>query len=354
MENLLTVECLFRLRKWIDRDNELKLHIAGIQQKCAEFEYQLIPKIKEAGKAYASISQNEFHIAGDAFVDINSTFCFMGKLIVAICDRVPQGLDWQYFISTEASFRTGTMQLDPAKLTYSNSNHPFTSPSIAGDIYVWNKLLRRWDPGTFCVTRTGYLMQFDRPLTELKDNIKPIENYNLNTSVLGDLTTVRGEASFSLVAEKYTSENHAHGTKKLVKAPVRLVKYTMSKLTTEKFNVPMKQAQQWYDAIAAFAKKENEPVLRTKKHKTLREFGHSQIRTPVMAASSATTVTFAKLDDNDDDATEDTSSDHDITETYNGQGDSWDKNLYEVSSEPDTRSRSIADRQPGHITHNPW
>ena len=325
MEDLLTVECLFRLRKWIDRDNELKLHIAGIQQKCAEFEYQLVPKIKEAGKAYTTISQNEFQTAGDTFVDINSIFSFLRRLMTAICDRVPQGLDWQYFISTEASFRTGTMQLDPAKLTYANFNHPFTSPVIAGDIYVWNKLLRRWDPGTFCVTRTGYLMQFDRSLTELKDNIKPISNYNLNASVLGDLAAMRGEASFSLVAEKYTFENCAHGTKKLVKAPVRLVKYTMSKLTTEKFSVPMDQAQQWYDAIAAFAKKENEPVFRTKKHKTVRGFGHTQTRRPVIATPSNPTVTFANgNDDDDDDATEDTSSDHDIAETYNGQDNSWD------------------------------
>ena len=134
MKVLLTVECLFRLRKWIDRDNELKLHIAGIQQKCAEFEYQLVPKIKEAGKAYTTISQNEFQTAGDTFVDINSIFSFLRRLMTAICDRVPQGLDWQYFISTEVSFRTGTMQLDPTKLTYANSNHPFTSPVIAGDI----------------------------------------------------------------------------------------------------------------------------------------------------------------------------------------------------------------------------
>ena len=333
----------------------MKLHIAGIQQKCAEFEYQLVPKIKEVGKAYATISQNEFQVAGDALVDINSMFCVVRRLIVAICDRVPQGLDWQYFISTEASFRTGTMQLDPAKLTYSNSNHPLTSPVITGDIYVWNKLLRRWDPGTFCVTRTGYLMHFDRSLTELENNVKPIESYNLNASVLGDLTTVRGEASFSLVAEKYTSEGHAHGTKKLVKAPVRLVKYTMSKLTTEKFSVPMDQAQQWYDAIAAFAKKENEPVLRTKKHKTPRGFGHSQTRRPMIATPSATTVTFGNgNDDDDDDATEDTSSEHHISETYNGQDDLWGGDLFEVSSEQEARNQSIADRQPGHITHNPW
>lgn len=66
------IECLLRLRKWIDRDNELKLHISGIQQKCAEFEYQLIPKIKEAGKAYSYISQNEFQVAGEAFSDLSS------------------------------------------------------------------------------------------------------------------------------------------------------------------------------------------------------------------------------------------------------------------------------------------
>jgi hypothetical protein len=65
---------LLYLRKWIDRDNELKLHISGIQQKCAEFEYQLIPKIKEAGKAYVLISQHEFQTAGEAFADLNGKY----------------------------------------------------------------------------------------------------------------------------------------------------------------------------------------------------------------------------------------------------------------------------------------
>ena len=71
----LCLECQRRLKKWIDVDNELKIRIADIQQKCAQFEYKLIPKIKDATRAYAAISQTEFQTMGDAFADFSRMSC---------------------------------------------------------------------------------------------------------------------------------------------------------------------------------------------------------------------------------------------------------------------------------------
>jgi hypothetical protein len=67
---ILTAVCRLRLDKWVRRDNELKTRISDILQKCADFEFQLVPKIKEAINAYATISQNEFQIVGDAFTNL--------------------------------------------------------------------------------------------------------------------------------------------------------------------------------------------------------------------------------------------------------------------------------------------
>jgi hypothetical protein len=73
MEAFLIIECVKRLRKWVDMDNELKLHVAGIQQKCADFEYKLVPKIKEVGNAYVTIAQNEYQTASGHFSDLKGT-----------------------------------------------------------------------------------------------------------------------------------------------------------------------------------------------------------------------------------------------------------------------------------------
>ena len=61
------------LEKWVQRDNELKARISDILQRCASFEFKLVPKIKEAVNAYVSISQNEFQIVGEAFTDLQGT-----------------------------------------------------------------------------------------------------------------------------------------------------------------------------------------------------------------------------------------------------------------------------------------
>ena len=73
----MILECLYRLGKWVERDNNLKLRLQGIEEKCYHFEFHLVAKIKEAGKAYASISQNEFQVAGEALSDLNSISCLL-------------------------------------------------------------------------------------------------------------------------------------------------------------------------------------------------------------------------------------------------------------------------------------
>ena len=79
------------------------------------------------------------------------------------------------------------MQLDASRLDYTHSDHPLISPAIWGNIDIWNKFVRRWDLGAFCVTRTGYLMQYRHPFGQFEDNIKPKMSIRLATTVLGDL-----------------------------------------------------------------------------------------------------------------------------------------------------------------------
>ena len=237
------------------------------------------------------------------------------------------------------------MQLDPFKLTYTNSSHPFTTPTISGDIYVWNKLLRRWDHRSYCVTRTGFLMRFDRPLTELdNDNLKPKDDIDLKRSVLGDLNIARGEASFTLVYEKYVPDNNSHGTKRILKFPVKMAKKTMSKLRTAKFSVPKDQGHDWYDAIAGFAQKEKESNTPRRKRKELRgnvnKFAVGEQSKPAAVISTANDEDGDKVTES---ANSSTSSLHPSSRTYD---------LFDDNDEP--HQRSIADRQPGHITHNPW
>lgn len=269
----------------------------------------------------------------------------------AICERVPQGRDWQYFISTEASFRTGTMQLDPFKLTYSNFNHPSVTPAIYGDIYVWHKIYRRWDPSSYCVTQTGWMMRFDRPITELDGNLKPAWTINLTKSILGDLIPTRGEASFSLCHDIFVPKYTSHGTKKIIKTPLNFAKKSMSRITMSKFSVSLEQAQQWYDVIAQFAEKEKEPATRTKKRRELR----GTFSTNVNFDGQATSIAVSS-NGNDDDKDDDDDDDDDATDDGQSSGSS----IHQIGqtfgfNANDELHQSIGDRQPGHfITHNPW
>jgi hypothetical protein len=71
---VLTEECRVRLKDWVEQNNEFRLQINEIQRKCADFEQQLVLRIKEAGKAYSEIAENEFRVATDLFGDLKRIF----------------------------------------------------------------------------------------------------------------------------------------------------------------------------------------------------------------------------------------------------------------------------------------
>ena len=338
-----------RLREWVDLDNELKLHVANIQQKCADFEYKLVPKIKDVGTAYVAIAQNEYQVASACFSDLKGTRTYEFELIVAICDHVPQGLDWQHFHSTEASFKSGTVQLDASRLDYTHSDHPLISPTIWGNIDIWNKFVRRWDIGAFCVTRTGYLMQYHHPFTQFEDNIKPKMGIRLATTVLGDLVKSRGEATFTLVAHKFSFENPSHGPVKYVKAPITMAKHAMSKLTTVKFRVGSDIAQDWYDAIATFAQKRI-PTLRRSRRSVRR--GHAMVTTDVSWTTTPARTNKGHDHEEEEDDEESDNDESSSTSLDQAQPDDWENGIFVDAEEHNYRT--IADRQPSHITHNPW
>jgi len=49
----------------------LRAHLWGIEKKCAEFDDQLISKIKDAGKVFNCIVQHEVGTAGRLMTDFN-------------------------------------------------------------------------------------------------------------------------------------------------------------------------------------------------------------------------------------------------------------------------------------------
>jgi len=51
----------------------LKASISNILQRSADFEFKLVPEIKDAVNAHVAISQNEFQIVGDALTDLQGT-----------------------------------------------------------------------------------------------------------------------------------------------------------------------------------------------------------------------------------------------------------------------------------------
>jgi len=109
------------------------------------------------------------------------------KLTSDITDRVPRGLEWRFFVSSEAGFCASTPQQDPALLQYPNLDHPFTTPVISDEIYVWNRLRHHWDPATFCVTQTRSMLRFEGPIWKLKHNVNPCQSLCLQRTTLGDV-----------------------------------------------------------------------------------------------------------------------------------------------------------------------
>ena len=240
------------------------------------------------------------------------------------------------------------MQLDASRLDYTHSDHPLISPAIWGNIDIWNKFVRRWDLGVFCVTRTGYLMQYRHPFTQFEDNIKPKMSIKLSTTVLGDLLKSRGEATFTLSAHRYSFETPSHGPVKYVKAPLTMAKHAMSKLTTVKFRVGSDIAQDWYDAIAAYAQKQAPKLRRSRR--SVRPVVPVAANGPAWTNTPARTMAPGHDEEDEDDETD--NGDSSCPSVDHSQPDEWDNEVY-VDAEEHTH-QSIADRQPSHITHNPW
>jgi hypothetical protein len=277
-----------------------------------------------------------------------------------MADRVPQGLDWEFFVTTEPSVRAGTSLQDAARFNYTNSDHHLTTPVISGEIYCWNRFRQRWDPATFCVTRGGHLLRFEQPLSELEHNVKPRQSYCLQRTVLGELIPIRGDpvATFTLTYDRYTYDNYNYGVKKVLKAPVRVAKSALSKLTTVKFGIPPRTvATAWYEALATFAQKERNGKSRKNRYRFA----------PVSVRSAAASVHQDDESEDEEDWNDGDEEDFDgessietsspqastsqavPTENYDKYWEELDKKTQSTHTKGD-----IAGAQPGHITHNPW
>lgn len=346
---VLTVECRLHLEKWVQRDNELKARISDILQRCANFEFKLVPKIKEAVNAYVSISQNEFQIVGEAFTDLQGIADHEEANPTDISEAVDRGVDWVHFQTHEPSLRGGNLQLmDPAKLTFSNWDHPYTSPVISGEIFEWKSLRRRWVKGYYCVTGQGCLMQFDHSLDQLVGNLMPRKSRDLRGALLGTINVDGRDAWFTIISDKWQENEPSYGVKKYAKAPIKLAKHTMSKLTTIKLQMPRKDAQQWHHSMAQFTRTRDHLAVGTR-------LGLNVLGT---SRSTAPSVTHGDNDDEDDatevvqsSATSMAPSEATESEVEAETEDLWEERVYQAEKE---KFETIADKQPGHITHNPW
>jgi hypothetical protein len=254
------------------------------------------------------------------------------------------------------------VELDVDNLTFANSKHHYTTAAIEGELHSWNKLFKRWEESSFCVTRSGYLMRFEGTLDTIeKGNLYPNWSINLTTTVLGDLERSPGGCTFTLLADKYIHEAHSYsGPIKLVNGPIKLAKHTMSKFRTFKFGVDAEQAQEWHEIIGSFAQKRKEPLLSLRKLRPVKNvFGQKQ---PSARAPGRALVIDIDDDDDDDDDDEDDEDDEvqsSAVSSYSGppSDSEWEKRaeLAAVEEKPVRKvAHTIADGQPVHITHNPW
>jgi hypothetical protein len=350
----LTAECRLHLEKWVRRDNELKARISDIHQRCANFELNLVPKIKEALSTYVSISQNEFQTAGEAFTELQGSIHRGEANILDITEAIDRGADWAHFQQHEPSLRGGNLQpVDPTKLTFSNWDHPFTSPLIAGAISEWKSFRRRWVKGYYCVTGTGYLMLFDHPLDQLVGNLTPRKSLNLKDALLGTINVEGRDAWFSIVSDKWREEEPSYGVKKYAKAPIKLAKHAISKLRTVKLQMSHKEAKRWHNTMAQFTSSRHPIAAGTGLRVCV--FGGSKHTSdvPYLTGGDIEDVD----EDEDEEATEDVQSSaaslNESVETGSDDDgeDAWEPQTYEADIE---KFDTIADKQPGHITHNPW
>ena len=305
---------------------------------------------------YIAISHNESQSAGEAFTELQGIVNVMTHAnLLDITDAIDRGVDWVHFQKHGPSLRGGNLQLmDPSKLTFSNWDHPFTIPIISGTISEWKSLRRRWVKGHYCVTGTGCLMLFDHPLDQLAGNILPRKSLDLRSALLGTINVEGRDAWFTITSGKGREDEPSYGVKRYAKAPIKLAKHTISKLTTVKLQMPRKEAQRWHDAMAQFTSSRHHIAVDT-------SLGLSVFGVPKHTSVKKHTPVAPSLDggdtDDEDDVTEDVQSSvtslngSSDTESDDDGEDAWDQRTYEAENE---KLETIADEQPGHITHNPW
>ena len=299
---------------------------------------------------YIAISQNEFQSAGEAFTELQGIINVTTHAnLLDITDAIDRGVDWVYFQKHEPSLRGGNLQpVDPTKLTFSNWDHPFTIPIISGTISEWKSLRRRWVKGHYCVTGTGCLMLFDHPLDQLAGNILPKKSLDLRGALLGTINSEGRDAWFTIMSDKWREDEPSYGMKRYAKAPIKLAKHTISKLTTVKLQMSRKEAQRWHDAMAQFTSSRHHIAVGTR-------LGFSVLDVP-KHIPVAPSLHSGDTDD-EDDVTEDVQSsvaslnESSDTESDNDGEDEWEQRTYQVEKE---KLETIADEQPGPITHNPW
>ena len=256
-------------------------------------------------------------------------------------------MDWKFFQEQEPSLESGNLQLmDPAKLTFPNWDHPNTSPVISGEISEWKSLRRRWVKGYYCVTGHGSLMQFEHPLDQVVSNIIPKKSRDLRGALLGSINLDAPNAWFTIMSDKWQEDEPSYGVKKYAKAPIKLAKDTMSKLTNIKLQMSHRDAQRWHHVLGQFTRtKQHVPVGLRLDLSGLGTSGHGH--------HSGLPLNEGHIDDDDDVIEIVPSSSNSVTGETQADGEEeaqWER-IYEAEKE---KFENIADWQPGHITHNPW
>jgi hypothetical protein len=250
-------------------------------------------------------------------------------------------VDWQHFVANESALRESVMAQDPSQLTFANSNHEYTIPTITGDVEVWNKMKRRWEKGSFCITRSGYLLGFKDSLHELEDNMNPKWAFNLRKTTFRAIGTSRNDSMFTLLRAKYTSESRPQESNGFLK----LAQKTMSKFKTEKFIVSIEKAQEWHNAIAQFAQ-QGESNER-QRNNSKREFNRSST---IPTRSFRDTATLASSNAADEEETVDSpqSSSASISVGGGGADKSWEDDGVDNAGEREAVYHDLQN------IHNPW
>ena len=210
--------------------------------------------------------------------------------------------------------------------------------------------------GYYCVTRQGCLMQFEHPLDQLLNNLIPIKSRDLRGASLGSIKFDDRDAWFTIMSDKWLDDEPSQGVKGYAKATLKMAKHAMLKLTAIKLQMSHREAQRWHHVMAQFS--------RSRQQQQQQDTVGTRLGLNVLGASSRVSGRVApSLDEGDDDDqdeeavivnVEDLSpSDvqNEAMESEDNAEDAWERRRYQVEMD---KFETLADKQPGHITHNPW